>query len=190
MPSRFDVGATIAYATPVGSAERGAHVRDTTIGIVPLRLDVGYAFTRWIGLVATGAYAPAIPTLCQTAGDCVASLGSDVTLSLRTRVRFPSLGPTTPRLELGLGYEWFTTRLVDSGATSTRAYEGPIFALVEASAPLRLGSRWTFAPLIGALLGVFTSESLETNVGRQEGNVRDRAVHLWLTLGVRAGIDL
>jgi hypothetical protein len=55
---------------------------------------------------------------------------------------------------------------------------------------MRLGSRWTFAPLAGALLGVFTSESLETNVGRRAGNVQDRAVHLWLTLGVRAGIEL
>jgi hypothetical protein len=79
---------------------------------------------------------------------------------------------------------------VNSGATSTRAYGGPIVAVVEAAAPLRLGSRWTFAPLAGALLGVFTGESLQTNLGRQEGNVGDRAVHVWLTLGVRAGIEL
>lgn len=184
-----DVGASIAYAAPVASAERGARVSDTTTGMVPLRLDAAYAFTPSIAVAAAAAYAPAIPTLCQSAGDCVSSLGSDVMLSLRVRARLPTLGPLTPRLDLGVGYEWLTTKLADGGATATRAYHGPVVALVEAQVPFRLGARWTLGPTLGAALGVFTHESLDTNAFQQSGAVPEHAAHAWLTLGVRLGFE-
>jgi hypothetical protein len=186
---QLDLGASIAYAAPVGSAERGGRVSDTTFGIVPFRIDAAYALTPSIGIALAGAYAPAIPTLCQSAGDCISSLGSDVTISLRARLLLPRLGPTSPRLDLGVGYEWLTTKLVDSGATSTRAYNGPTLAILEAQAPFRLGTHWTLGPTLGAMLGVFANESLETNAVSQSAGVSGRAAHAWLVLGLRLGFE-
>lgn len=186
---QFDLGASIAYAAPVGAAEGGARVSDTTIGVVPLRLDAAYAIASSFGVAMAAAYAPAIPTLCQTAGDCISSIGSDVTISLRARALLPRLGPTAPRLDFGFGYEWLTTKLVDSGATSTRAYDGPLLAVLEAQAPFRLGSQWTLGPILGAMLGVFANEGLETNASRQSTPVPDRRAHAWLTFGLRVGFE-
>jgi hypothetical protein len=186
---QFDLGASIAYAVPVGAAERGSRLSDTTIGIVPLRLDAAYAITSSVGVAVAAAYAPAIPTLCQTASDCISSIGSDVTISLRARVLLPRVGPTSPKLDLGFGYEWLTTKLVDSSASSTRAYNGPLLGLLEVELPFRLGKHWTLAPMLGAMLGVFANESLETGAFRQSGSVPDRSAHGWLTLGVRLGFE-
>src|SRR5579859_7148694 len=172
-PSSVEVGAAIAYAAPAGSAERGALVSDTTIGTVPLRADVSYAVTRRVAFVAAFTYAPAIPTLCQTAGDCISSVGSDVALSVGARVLLARLGRWSTRLDLGFGYEWLTSRLVDGGVTSSRAYRGPILLDVAASAPLRLGGGWTIGPVISSMLGVFSNESLETPAFSDEGRVPD-----------------
>lgn len=188
-PSRVEVGAGIAYAAPVGSAERGSLVSDTAIAAVPLRVDVGYAVTRRVAFVAALAYAPVIPTLCQSAGDCISSLGTDVALSLRTRVLLARFGRMSTRLELGVGYEWLTSRLVDNGVASSRAYRGPVLLDVAFSAPLRIGARWTTGPVLSSMLGVFSDESLATPAFRQDARVPDSRPHGWLALGWRLGRD-
>jgi hypothetical protein len=187
---QLDLGASIAYAAPVGAAERGSRVSDTTIGIVPVRLDGAYALTRAVGVAVAVSYAPALPTLCQTAGECVSSTGADVTLSVRARFLLPRVGPTLPRLDLGVGYEWLTTKLVDSGATSVRSYSGPLLGIVEAYAPFRLGTHWTLGPSAGASLGTFASESLNSSAARQSGKVPEQALHAWLMIGLHLGFEL
>jgi hypothetical protein len=182
---RVDLGSAVGYATPIGSAERGAQVGDTTIGAVLLQIDAALALTRTVAGVLAVSYAPAIPTLCQSANDCVSSLGSDVAVSLRVRASLPRIGPTVPRVELGSGYEWLTTRLSDMGTTSTRGYDGPLLGVVEVDAPFQLGRRWTLGPALGAMVGVFANEALETSAYRRNAFASERSLHAWLTLSVR-----
>src|SRR4051812_47731229 len=81
----WEIGIATGWAAPAGSAERGARTSDTTVGLVPLDLDVAYRFTPRIGVAASLRYAAAIPTLCAAADDCVSSLGHDTAVSLRAR---------------------------------------------------------------------------------------------------------
>lgn len=181
----FELGTSLGYAMPLGDSERYGHVRDTTFGAVPIAVDAAYRTAR-VGIVAAFQYGVGIPTLCQTAGDCQASFGSDVIARLGVRLYPPSLGPLSPEVDLGVGYEWLTTRLSDSGSHSTRAYDGPVTLWASFAAPFRLTERWTLGPIAQAAMGTFTAYSLETDVGSSSGNVLERSVHAWISLGARA----
>jgi hypothetical protein len=186
-PRPFEVGASIGYVAPLGYAERGSKVSDTSFGGVPLALEVAYRLTSRVGIVVHAQYALMVPTLCANASDCEASLGSDVDVDLAARFRGPKLGPFVPLFDLGLGYEWLTTRLVDANAQSTRGYAGPLLLVTRVALPLRLADRWTLGPVAGASLGTFTSFDLRTTAQALSGDVPWRAPHAWLSLGVRLG---
>ena len=181
----LELAATLGYSVPIGDSERGGRVSDTTFGAVPLAIDVGYRFASRVGVAARLQYGIGVPTLCQTAGDCVSSLGSDVAAVLGARVYLPEHGPLAPRTEVGIGYEWLTTRRSDSGAHSIRAYNGPVLFWLEIAAPLRFGSHWSFGPAASMAVGTFTTRSLETNVASASGDVPERGVHAWISFGGR-----
>jgi hypothetical protein len=179
------VAASVGWAAPLGSAERGGRLRDTTFGAVLLGLDAAYRLLSSLGLAAHVAYGVGAPTLCQTAGDCTASLGTDVAVVLGIRWHVPRLGPTAPLVDLGVGYEWFTARFADAGAHSSRSYRGPLLTSGRLAAPFRVGAHWTIGPLLELSVGTFTAQSLQTNVSSISQDVASRAIHGWLQLGVR-----
>jgi hypothetical protein len=179
------VATSLGYAVPMGSAERGARVSDTTFGTVPVSLDAAYRWSPHLGVSLRAQYGIAIPTLCRSAGDCTASLGSDFAVSFAIRVYAPRVGRMAPFVDAGIGYEWMTTRLVEAGASSARSYQGPLLLSLTTAVPFRLGERWAIGPFVGAAAGTFTAFSLDTSASTQSGNVAARAVHAWLTLGLR-----
>jgi hypothetical protein len=183
------VGASVGWAAPLGSAERGGRLRDTTFGTVPLGLDASYRFLSSLGVAGHVTYGIGVPTLCQTAGDCTASLGTDVTAILGIRWHVPRLGPTAPLVDLGVGYEWFTARFADAGAHSARSYRGPVLTSGRLAAPFRVGPHWTIGPLVELSVGTFTARSLQTNVASISQDVASRAVHGWLQLGIRLAFE-
>jgi hypothetical protein len=189
-PRRFELGASAGYAAPFGEAERGSRVSDTAFGAVPFAIDASYRVTPFVGVAARVRYGVTIPTLCQSASDCEASLGSDTGLSLTVRLHLPRIGRIAPLADVGLGYEWLTTRLVDAGASSTRSYGGPVLFALQLAAPVSLGERWTLGPALDASLGTFTGYDLVTNAQSPMGDVPVRALHAWLSLGVRLGLSL
>jgi hypothetical protein len=187
---RLDLGAAMGYAFPVASAEAGSRVSDTTIGLVAFEGDVAYRLASALAIDAWGRYGLGIPTLCKSAGDCSSSLGNDVALAVRARFFLPAFGSARPHADVGVGYEWFATRLTDSGVTSTRTYHGPVLLSADAAAPFRLSDRWTLGPELSATLGTFSSYALETPANTSSGPVSGRALHLWIAIGVRLGVSL
>ncbi len=188
MDHTLELGATVAIAEPLGMAAQGATVSDTTFGATPIGLDLSYVLTARFAIVLAGSYAPTIPTLCESTNSCTSSLGSDTQLAARGRLFLPRVWRTTPRLELGIGYEWLTTKLVDNGASASRSYRGPTLASVELGLPFQLGSRWTLGPFASGSLGVFTHEGLTTDGFRSSTDVSGRVVHGWVHLGARLSV--
>jgi hypothetical protein len=187
---RIELAASVGYAAPFGDAEQGSRVSDTAFGAVPFTLDGSYRLTSLVGVALRVRYGVAIPTLCASASDCQASLGSDLVLGAGARFHLPRVWVVSPFVDVGLGYEWLTTRLVDAGATSTRSYGGPVLAELQLAAPFALGERLTLGPELGASIGRFVHYDLGTNALSPSGSVPSGAVHAWLSLGVRLGFAL
>jgi hypothetical protein len=189
-PARlFDVGASLGYAIPLGSAETGSRVSDTTYGIVPVELDAVYRLTVGVGVGAWVRYGASIPTLCTTANDCESSIGRDIAVAARVRFFLPRLGPLRLIADAGVGYEWFASKLTDGGATSTRAYRGPLLFTGSVASPFHLSARWTLGPVVGATVGTFTNRSLESPAIDENAAVHGRSVHAWLSLGARLAMS-
>lgn len=182
----FDVAATLGYAFPAGSSERGARLSDVTFGSVPLDLTVMYRLSRRLAVGVSGGYGVVIPTLCGDSPDCISSLGYDVAIAARARIFMPRLLGAEPYADVGVGYEWFAAKLADSGAISTHAYDGPILLSSELGAPFELGGRWTLGPAVRLSLGTFVGSHLEAPGVSRDLGVSDRSVHGWLSFTVRA----
>ena len=183
---RWDVGASIGYAAPVGYAQRGDKTSDTTSALVPFSLDASYRATKNVGAAASITYGIGAPTLCGSASECVSSLGHDVSFSVHAKLFLPKLFRFEPAIELGPGWEWMTAKLVDSGAESSRAYSGPVF-VTEAGAPFRFGTRVTLGPVTGATVGTFTTARLDTpSFSRDDSG--GHAMHAWLSASLRCSV--
>jgi hypothetical protein len=179
------VALSLGYAAPAGSTEQGDMVSDTTSGMIPFAVDGAYRLAPHLGVSVRFQYGVGLPTLCRNGGDCAASLGGDVSAGVGVRYFGPRVGTATPHLDIGVGYEWLTTRLSEQGAASTRAHRGPIVTAVSLAWPFRLGERWAFGPSAEASIGTFTSYALTTNLPRSSGEVAGHALHGWLSVSAR-----
>ena len=185
----LDVAASLGYGAPIASAEHGARIRDTTLGALPFALDVSYRVTPALAIVAYGRYGIGLPTLCKGAGECASSLGRDVALGLRVRFSLPRHGKAEPHIDVGSGYEWFSSALSDGGATSTRSYRGPLLLSTEIASPFRLARRLTLGPTVGVSIGVFTRYRLDASAASREGPVPSHALHAWLSFATRVSLQ-
>jgi len=184
-----EIGLSLGWSIPGGSIERGSKVSDTVYGTIAIGLDAHHAFTESFGLTLFARYGIAVPTLCASAGDCTSSLGRDVSLGLRARYTFVSLAddlPLVPRIEIGTGYEWFTSTLSDSGVSSSRSHHGPILASIEIAGDGRLSRHVILSPTLSITTGAFAHRELSTPAFTDSGYLGARELHTWVFLGLRA----
>lgn len=180
---RAELDASFGYADPVGSVERGARLGDTTYGTAPFDLRVAWRLGSRVAVFASAALAPAIPKLCASVDDCIASVGRDLSLSVGVRIAVQDLWRIRPRLDVGVGYAWHASTLHDDGAVSTRTASGPTFIDLRVSAPIALGPHVAFGPFLGVRVGSYLVGRVETPLRSIDG-LDGISLHGWLRIGV------
>jgi len=186
--ARCELAASVGGALPFCSIEAGSALRDVSFAATPFELALSYLTTGpWSASVA-GGYAVSIPTLCANSSDCVASLGRDVSFTLAARYAAPSLGRLRPTVSLGVGYEWFTSKLSARGATSSRSLHGFLAPMVDLDAGFVVGRRWKLGPFLRASAGRFTGGTLHVPTGEEASLAQDSRWHGWLELGFRTSL--
>jgi hypothetical protein len=184
---QLDAGAAIAWAFPVGAAEEGTELSDATVGLVPITIDLEGRVAPRVGIGLLVRYGVGIPTMCGSAGECTASLGSDVLLAARARFVLPDLGPISPRAGVGLGWEWLATRFADEDARASRLRHGPVPLVADVELALTPAQGWTVGLVGGAALGVFVDRQVDTAYGSASVPAADLAPHAFIDIGVRVG---
>ena len=182
---RVETDASLGFALPAGSLERGSRVADTTYGAIPLRLDGAAFLAPSLALRASASFAVAIPKLCASAGDCASSLGHDVAVDLGARFAFHDVWRFAPRLDVGVGWEWYGSALSDHGVSSTRSYSGPTFVSLAIAMPIRFGDHFAIGPSSSVRAGTFTSATL-TTPGATASRLDGAALHAWLGAAIDA----
>lgn len=183
--SRITMSAALGYSYPVSSAEQGTDTRDVSFGIVPLSLSGTYDLDLWWNGSLRVLYAPNIPTLCASGPDCFSSVGRDVWIAAGIGRRFLRWRRFTPQLELDVGWEWFTTKLSDSGVTSGRSWNGPIASL-GVFVNLKMVGPWIIGPTASVGAGIFSHYHLNTPSWQSSG-ATSTAIHAWPMIGFRLG---
>jgi hypothetical protein len=153
--------------------------------LATVAIDGAYRYAPPASVLAGFRYGVAIPKLCASADDCRSSLGSDVRVELGSRFHAPLLGLLRPLLDLGFGYEWYTSRLSDQGVTSSRSYRGPVLLFLRLGGDFRLSRAVRIGPSFGASLAAARDFTLEAPGLRQEGATAGAGFHGFVELAVR-----
>jgi hypothetical protein len=191
--SWLDVGARVGAALPLGAFDRTTRAGDTTFGGTPLALDAAVAVDphgRWrVELGGLLRWMPTTPRLCGSTDECLSSIGHDTEIGALARLRAPRWRWVTPEGELGFGCSWSTRQLVDSDATSTRHWSGPVVLRGAIIPTFRLGSHTRLGIVIGTALERSSHAEVEAPALSRRG-LEGAAFHGTLEIGARFGLDL
>ena len=167
-------------------------------GQVPLWLDAGYQITPNLMLGLYGQYG-----FVTLDSDCSGCSAHDIRFGIQAQYRFRPAGKLDPWLGLGVGYEslslhqgypeqqGFTQPVEPTSADST--FRGWELANLQGGVDFRLGSAFTLGPFLSVSLDEFTHQSIDYNypgVANVDGSIYDKAVHEWITLGVKGSFGI
>lgn len=196
----FEVGVRSGYAFSAGrlGAPPNSNDRDLgdfVTGQIPLWLDLGYRLNSDFYLGGYFQYGFGFvndddQSLCRNANvDCSAS---DIRLGVMGRYALGSLGPTTPWVGLGLGYEWVKLSVHQSvlGSTTTdSSSSGFEIANLQVGADYAVTSRVAVAPFVSVSFGQYRSSSTKTVIGSTtttlDQDYDKKSLHEWILIGAR-----
>jgi hypothetical protein len=187
--SRVQLGGAIGWMFPAGCFEQGDRASDETFGVVALSVDGALRVHPRVSIGLFFQYGIVTPKLCATSSDCSSSLGRDVALAPLVRWHVARFGVVAPSIDFTVGYEWFSSKLSDSGVTSTRGHRGVLFGL-DAFCGFALSPHVTLGPMLGLAIGFSDHTSIDAPGVSTSSSVDAGARHLWPRLGARVVVEL
>jgi hypothetical protein len=195
-PGGFEIGLRAGYALPFGELLSGSALRDAAKGSVPFIVDLGYRLTP--SLYVGGLLSYAILRVNKTGlgcntqvvdgpGDCS---GTALRLAADVQYQQPLDGDLVAWGDAGFGLE----RLIIQYDMGGFGFPGPIssswsgveIAHVEVGVGKRLRPRVVVGPFASYAVGQFWTAAGSGNGRTQSGDITDKRLHSWLTLGIRA----
>lgn len=186
------LGLRLGYGIPMGKAAGGAdggNLSDGISGQIPIQLDLGYMVTPNLMLGLYGQYSfgmlgKQVSDSCDANQvDCSAS---GIRVGVQGQYHFSPSEAINPWLGLGIGYEWNTISMSSNGVSADSKYSGFEFATLQGGADFRVLPNLGVGPFVSFSLGEFSSASA---LGR-DVDIQEKAIHEWLTLGVRGAFYL
>lgn len=181
------LGLKTGYAIAMGDAAKNAPMSDGVKGQVPIWLDVGYNisalyvggfFQYGIGFLADKA--------CPSGASCSAS---DIRFGINARYHFMD-GPFKPFAGLGIGYEMANFSASAGGAEVKGSYKGLEFLNIQLGGDYAVTPNISVGPFISFSLGQYSSASLTVGGTETSADIKDKAMHQWLFLGLGGTYNL
>jgi hypothetical protein len=188
---RVELGLRLAYASPGGKAWEDSRLADYVKGAVRAQLDVSYALTPVLSggaFLGAGLGAAGDRASCEAAGVSCTLFVLDV--GFQATARPLARAPVSPWVSLGVGVDLLSQNVSAGSESVTTSAYGPA---VGASAGLDLAfGTIALGPYIGYELGWYTSidVSTENSSTSPDAEIDHKAMHRWLTLGVRGHYEL
>ncbi len=193
--SGIDLGLRLGYGIPLGSAAENEKLNDLVSGQVPIWVDAGYRFAPNImaGLYFQYGFAFLPDSSCPSPASCSAS---DIRFGIQGQYRFMPRESVDPWLGLGIGYEWLDYSVSAGGFDASAGVHGWEFLHLQGGADFKVADGFGIGPFLDFSLGQYSSGSVTTSalpvLGQPvsgSGDIQNKALHEWLTLGVRAVFD-
>jgi len=184
----FEIAFRTGVSFPVGQAASNSKLSDSFGVQFPLWVDLGYRF----GNVVVGAYGAWSPGLLGSEVDCGEAscsvsawrAGLEAQLHLIGRDR-----AVDPWISLGFGYQWDILHASFSSpfgqASGSVAIHGWDLARVGFGVDFRLTPWLRLGPFVHGTVSQFVEDSV-TLEGRTDSQpIEDKAIHSWITIGVK-----
>lgn len=197
----FELGARTGYAIPMGKvSDEGTSnkLSDSVSGVIPLQLDVGYRVLPSLmvggyimyGFGITGDALDKSCDLIKASGADASCTSHDVRLGLQAQYHFMPDASVDPWIGGGIGYEWLTfgfkgTRNGVSSEVSTTGH-GFEFINLQGGADFSVAPKVGIGPFLSFSVGQYAKASCDgAGCAGTSNDIDKKAMHQWLTLGVR-----
>jgi len=187
--AQFTLGARVGYGFGLGdvadSTTGPLEMSDWNEGQVPIQLDALFRLTPQLALGGYASYGFGVTgDVCDFPGaDCD---GSVIRLGLQGTYSFPTTGSLAPWLGVGAGYEWNT---IDDGFDEA-TFKGWEYLNLQAGGDFRVGTQFWVGPYVMYSIGQYTDVENEGVSGNFDEEIPDKAMHQWLSFGLRGKFDL
>jgi hypothetical protein len=172
-----ELSLSVRWGDPRGQREAGADVAEVVVGQVPVEASAGFRTKFGLSLFAQARYAWLIGRDC--ADSCS---GSVVRVGLGLEYHFTPDDRVDHYVGVGAGYEWLARKI---GIAEER-YRGPEWVSLSFGEEFALGPIG-IGPVLSVALGQYTDKEIDVPpVPPIAEPIDDRAVHIWLLLGLRA----
>lgn len=190
---KFVIGARLGYGIAMGDAMKDSAMSDGVSGQIPIWLDLGYMVTPNIMVGLYGQYGFGIvgskmSDVCD-AGNVDCSV-SDLRVGVQGQYHLSPSEKLDPWFGLGIGYEWAMTSMSGGGQSQDYTYSGFEFLNLQGGADFKLSPAFGIGPFLSFSLGQFGSVSASGDLEDGDTDIDDKALHEWLTLGVRGSFTL
>ncbi len=176
------VGLGVGYGIPMGDALKDEKLSDVYAGEVPLELEVSYRFTHAISAGVYGGYGFGLVSSSADALDSISAWR----LGVQGEYEFGKVGPALPFAALRVGYVSESLKAKAGGTAKVSGWE--YFTLI-GGADFEVGRGFAAGPFVSFALGQYTNEQLP---GESSASIASdkRALHEWLTVGIRGSFAL
>lgn len=192
----FTLGLRTGYGMPLGTAGDGVKLGRLTWGAVPVQLDVGYRLLD--NLEIGGYFSYGFAGLSSDARSALEASGATKIsghvvqrVGLQATYRLMPGNVIVPWATVGFGYEWLRYASADVSTPNGTDELEVGFGGLEAS--LTLGAEYEIAPsfAVGPYLGLSAGRydrhlATVDAAGASDGSVGSKALHEWLSVGVKA----
>lgn len=181
---KIKLGLRLGYGLPMGDAAKDRPMTDGVKGKIPIWLDLGYMVTPniMVGLYAQYGIAMLADDACPDGADCS---GAVIRFGLQGQYHLSPGESLNPWFGLGIGYEMASSKVSAGGAEFTGTTSGLEFANLQAGADFGVADNIGIGPFVSFSLGQYSSAKTETPAGSSDGDIEDKAMHMWLVLGVK-----
>jgi hypothetical protein len=195
-PTGLELGLRTGYALPLGSAIGGSGNNDLSnafSGVVPIWIDAGYRITPSFYVGGFFQYGVAVLSSAQGNGligcgqNGISCSGSDIQFGAEAHYHFLPGGFIDPWVGLGLGYEFANISASAGTQSESSSFGGFQFLNVQAGGDFKLLPALGIGPFVMLSLDEYGSCSTTPDTSC---SIPNKAVHEWLTLGVRGVYDI
>jgi hypothetical protein len=186
----FQMALRTGVALPFGDADKSVSMSDISTAQVPLLIDLGGKLGRnvflgaYVGFAVGGASRGFLEDMCDQGNVSCATVS--VRLGAQVQYHFMPAEQVNPWLGYGIGVESLGLGASRSGSPDrTVALGGFEFAHLMGGFDFRLGKVFGIGPFVDYSLGQYGSATIKVGDTSREFDLGEKALHHWLTLGVR-----
>ncbi len=192
-PAGFEVSLRLGGDVPLGDGVKDGKMSDAFSIQFPLLLDLGGRVTPHLFL---GAYGGISFGGAGSEGDGCGKGGITCStnvyqLGAQAQWRFLPEDNSTPWVGYGIGWEWAAGTVSANDKSMTNTVSGLDFAKIMVGWDFRLADLLYVGPFVNFTLGQYGTSTLSgDDIDTQSTDIEHKAIHEWLTFGVRGALVL
>ncbi len=186
---RVKLGLGLGYGLPLGDVAKDEKLSNLYSGEIPVELEASYRFTHAISAGVYAGYGLGLVSSKEVNGekasDAIDSIGT-FRFGVQGEYEFAKVGPALPFAALRAGYVTESIGFKDGGTAKASGWE---YLTVIGGADFEVARSFAVGPFVSFSLGQYTTEKAPGGASESIPS-GERAMHEWLTVGVRGAFEL